>query len=146
VISAWLSAHRDLDPSGEHEQARRQALADLEKTYERITQAETIAAREHNESSLSLIARTVLLLDSRPPSAVARTVMILYYVSLAWVVLWVAAAFLFGLGVAVTDPSGSFGERLAFSFGITVLCLAVGLAPALLLFLLYRMSTGRFST
>lgn len=143
VISSWLDAHRALDMAGEHPDARRRALDDLERAYTLVRAAELAVERQHEAWTFKPLIAAAFLIDARPASALSKTLQILYYVSLAWACLWLAAALMFGLGIAFTDTSGSFGEQLAFSFGITLLCLAVGLVPSLILFLIFRASTSR---
>ena len=81
---------------------------------------------------------SVLLWNASPSTRTAQAVRILYYVSLGWLALWLAAAILFGLAIAFTNTGESFGYRLSLSIGITVLCLFIGLTPALVLRLIYQ--------
>ncbi|HZO66300.1 MAG TPA: hypothetical protein VFB74_14965 [Kribbellaceae bacterium] len=139
VIKAWLDAHQALAPSAENSEARHRALADLESTYDMLATTEERAKHDSEALRIMPLLKAALLLNSTPPSIPARLVLIVYYVSLGWFVLWVAAAVLFGVGVAaMDDPASALAEQLAFAFGITVLSLAIGLAPALLLYLIYR--------
>ena len=139
VIKAWLDAHQALAPSAEHSAARRRALADLESTYELLATTEERAKHDSDTLRIVPLMKAALMLNSTPSSVPARIVLTIYYVSLVWLVLWVAAAVLFGVGIAAMDtPANTLAEQLAFAFGITVLSLAVGVAPSLLLYLIYR--------
>lgn len=139
VITSVLDVYR-IDPTRGQEQ--QQLMKDLDEAYRQMYAVEEAAKRETSGAGMTPLARAVLLLDRRPSTAAARAVQALYYVSLAWVLLWLAAAVLFGLGIAFTDTQDSFGVRFAMSLGITVLALAIGLAPAFVLYLVVRMSTG----
>lgn len=136
LITSMLDAYRG-DPTRSHAVEEEQLLADLAEAYRRLTAAEA-TARPRRGRDVSATAATLLLLDRRATSAAAKVFQVLYYLSLAWALLWLAAAVLFGLAIAFGDDQGSFGVRLASSFGVTVLALAVGLAPSLVLLLLAR--------
>jgi hypothetical protein len=126
--------------------ARDRALADLDRAYALIAWTQEAARREQGVSGFGALVNTIFLLDTHPSSAVAKTVRVLYYVSLAWVALWVAAALMFGVAGAaleIPETSSSLALRLAIAFGISVLCLAVGLSPALVLYLIDRSTTTR---
>jgi hypothetical protein len=141
VITSVLEAYR-ADPSGDHGQQEQQLMRDLSEAYRQMYAVEA-AHREGSGGGITALARAVLLLDRQPSTATARAVQALYYVSLAWVLLWLAGAILFGLGIAFAESQDSFGVQFAMSLGITVLALAIGLAPALVLHLIFRMSGGR---
>lgn len=139
VITSVLDVYRN-DPTRGQEQ--QQLMKDLDEAYRQMYAVQEAAKRETSGAGMAPLARAVLLLDRRPSTATARAVQALYYVSLAWVLLWLAAAVLFGLGIAFMETQDSFGLRFATSLGITVLALAIGLAPALFLYLVVRMSGG----
>ena len=137
VITSVLEVYRN-DPT--RVQERQQLMKDLDEAYRKMYAVEEAAKRGRDGAGIVPLARSLLLLDRRPSTVTARVAQALYYVSLAWVLLWLAAAVLFGLAIAFTDTQGSFGVRFVMSLGITVLALAIGLAPALVLYLVVRMS------
>ena len=143
VITSVLDAYRN-DPGHDHSQEVQRLMTDLGDAYAQMHAAEEAATRERQGGGTESVARAILLLDRRPSTVTAWVLQALYYLSLAWVLLWLAAAVLFGASIAFAGED-SFGVRLAMSFGITVLALAIGLAPALVLYLLVRMS-GSAST
>ena len=136
VITTMLDIYRN-DPARGREQ--QQLMKDLDEAYRHMYSAQQATIRQASGGGLAPVGRAVLLLDRRPTTATAKVAWALYYLSLAWVLLWLAAALMFGLGIAFLDTPDSFGLRLAMSFGITVLALAIGLAPAVALHLLARM-------
>jgi hypothetical protein len=137
VITSVLEVYRN-DPTRAEE--RQQPMKDLDDAYRQMYAVEEATKRERAGAGIAPLARSVLLLDRRPSTVAARVAQVLYYVSLSWVLLWLAAAVLFGLGIAFTETQDSFGVRFVMSLGITVLALAIGLAPALVLYLVVRMS------
>lgn len=141
VIISVLGAYA-ADPTGAHAEAKDQLFADLHDAYQQVRGAEQAARREDGRDGLTDLTRTVLLLDSRPSTLPARVAQVVYYLSLAWTLLWLAAAIMFGLIGAVAQTEETFGTRLATSFGITVLALAIGLAPAVVLHLVARLAAG----
>jgi hypothetical protein len=143
VIISMLDAYRD-DPTRARE--REQLMKELDGAYQQMHAGREAATQGSNGLDLGSLAREVLLLDRRPRGIVSGTVQALYYVSLAWVLLWLAASVLFGLGIALMESPESFGTQLATSLGITLLGLAIGLAPAFVLHLLARMSSGAPTT
>jgi hypothetical protein len=143
VITAVLEAYRD-DPT--RGQERQQLMKDLDEAYRQMYAVEKAARRDGGGARMTPLARTVLMLDRRPSTVPAKIVQGLYYVSLAWVLLWLAAAVLFGFAIAFAESQDSFGVRVATSLGITVLSLVIGLAPALVLYLVARMSGGAPTT
>lgn len=141
VITSVLDVYPS-DPAHDHDEAKEQLLRDLDAAYQELRLATQTARREKTGGGVASLTRTVLLLDLPASTVVARAAMVLYYLSLAWTLLWLAAAVMFGLGIAFMDSEDSFGSRLAASFGITVLALAIGLAPAVVLHLVARMAAG----
>lgn len=140
MITSMLDAYAG-DPSRNHDEVKQQLLQDLDAAYRQMRGAEEAAQRERTAGGVATLARAVLLLDLPASTIVARAALALYYLSLAWTLLWLAAAVMFGLIIAL-DTQGSFGSRLASSLGITVLALAIGLAPAIVLHLVARMAAG----
>ncbi|MGH3451899.1 MAG: hypothetical protein ACRDQW_14510 [Haloechinothrix sp.] len=59
-----------------------------------------------------------------------------YYLSLAWLLLWVSAAVMIALAVTsgTGGSSGSLLSNAAMGFGLFVLALAIGGAPPLLFY------------
>lgn len=141
VITSVLDAYT-ADPTGAHAEARDQLFADLRDAYQQVRGAEQAAQREADLDGATDLTRAVLLLDSRPATLLARVAQVVYYLSLAWALLWLAAAMMFGLVGAVAETEETLGTRLATSFGITVLALAIGLAPAVVLHLVARLAAG----
>jgi hypothetical protein len=141
VITSVLDAYT-ADPTGTHAEARDQLFADLRDAYQQVRGAEQAAQREADRDGATDLTRAVLLLDSRPATLLARVAQVVYYLSLAWALLWLAAAMMFGLVGAVAETEETLGTRLATSFGITVLALAIGLAPAVVLHLVARLAAG----
>jgi hypothetical protein len=139
LITSMLDAYGD-DPTRAAERER--LMSELDQAYQQMQAGREAATRDRGGTGLTPLAREVLLLDRRPVKVLSVAVQALYYVSLAWVLLWLAAAVMFGLGIAVMESQDSFGMRLAMSLGITLLALAIGLAPAVVLHLLARMSAG----
>jgi hypothetical protein len=143
VITSVLDVYRN-DPTRGREQ--QQLMKDLDEAYGQMYAVQEAAKRETSGAGIGPLVRAVLLLDWRPSTATARAVQALYYLSLAWVLLWLAAAVLFGLGIAFMESPDSVGVRFAMSLGITVLALAIGLAPAFVLYLVVRTSGGGSTT
>ena len=141
VITSVLDAYT-ADPTGAHAEARDQLFADLRDAYQQVRGAEQAAQREADRDGATDLTRAVLLLDSRPATLLARVAQVVYYLSLAWALLWLAAAMMFGLVGAVAETEETLGTRLATSFGITVLALAIGLAPAVVLHLVARLAAA----
>lgn len=143
VITSVLEVYRN-SPAGDHDndQEQQRLMNDLDEAYRQMYAVEADAERERSSAEMARLVRAVLMLDRRPSTAMSRAAQALYYVSLAWVLLWLAAAIMFGLAIAFTESPDSFGVRLAMSFGITVLAMAIGLAPTLVLYLVVRMSAG----
>jgi hypothetical protein len=141
VITSVLDVYA-ADPTGAHAAAKEQLFADLHDAYQQVRGAEQAAEREDDRDGLADLARSVLLLDSHPSTLPARVAQVVYYLSLAWTVLWLAAALMFGLVGAVADSEETFGTRIATSFAITVLALAIGLAPAVVLHLVARLAAA----
>jgi hypothetical protein len=141
VITSVLDAY-SADPSGPHAAAKDQLFADLYDAYQQVRGAEQAAQREADRDGATDLTRAVLLLDSRPATLLARVAQVVYYLSLAWALLWLAAAIMFGLIGAVAQTEETLGTRLATSFGITVLALAIGLSPAVVLHLVARLAAG----
>ena len=139
VITSVLDAYRS-DPTHDHDAEQQQLMKDLGEAYRQMYAVEAAAKRDRSGWGMAPLARAVLLLDRRPATTTAGVVQALYYLSLAWVLLWLAAAVLFGSAIAFTETQESFAVRLATSLGFTVLALAIGLAPALVLYLVVRMS------
>jgi hypothetical protein len=141
VIRSVLDAHAG-DANGSHDDTRQMLMADLDAAYREMRVFEEVAQRDEARGRASDLARAVLLMDRQPRTVVARSAYVLYYLSLAWALLWLAAAIMFGLAGAFTDTQESFGTRIATATGITVLALAVGLGPAIVLHLLARLAVG----
>ena len=142
---AVITSVLDVYPNGsthDHDAAKQQLLRDLDVAYQEMRVAEETARREKAGGGAASLTRAVLLLDRQAPTIVSRAALALYYLSLAWTLLWLAAAVMFGLGTAFLESEDSFGARLATSLGITVLALAIGLAPAIVLHLVARMTAG----
>jgi hypothetical protein len=143
VITSVLDVYRN-DPTRGQEQ--QQLMKDLDEAYRQMYAVQEAAKRATGVAGMAPLARAVLLLDRRPSTTAAKVVQALYYVSLAWVLLWLAAAVLFGLLIAFTETQDSLSVRFGMSLGITVLALAIGLAPAFVLHLVVRMSAGAPTT
>lgn len=141
VITSLLDAYAG-DPTRNHDEVKQQLLQDLDAAYRQMRGAEEAAQREQTGGGAEALTRAVLLLDVPASTIVARAALALYYLSLAWTLLWLAAAVMFGLIGAFVDTQDSFGSRLAGSLAITVLALAIGLAPAVVLHLVARMAAG----
>ena len=140
VITSMLDAYAG-DPTRNHDEVKQQLLQDLDVAYRQMRGAEEAAQQEKTGGGVAALTRVVLLLDLPASTIAVKSALALYYLSLAWTLLWLAAAVMFGLIMAL-DTQGSFGSRLASSLGITVLALAIGLAPAVVLHLVARMSAG----
>ena len=126
-----------------------QARADLEHAYAALRGAGVTAPRGGTTDlpAVRRLVEAVLMLHLRPATWPARILGIVYYLSLAWLLLWLAAAVLFGVTIAVLDdPSMSFLSRMGMSAGIFMLCLAIGAAPPLVLYLVYRGFSARPET
>ena len=140
----------------EREPVRRQVLAGLDQAraerarVRRTARAGGVPAPRVGTTDLPAVRRlveAVLMLHLRPATWPARILGIVYYLSLAWLLLWLAAAVLFGVTIAVVDdPSMSFLSRMGMSAGIFMLCLAIGAAPPLVLYLVYRGFSARPET
>jgi hypothetical protein len=141
VIRSVLDAYAD-DPSGRHDDTREMLMADLDAAYRQMHVVEEAAEQDHARGRAADLARTVLLMDHQPRTMVARATWVLYYLSLAWALLWLATAVMFGLVGAFVDTQQSFASRVATAMGITVLALAIGLAPAIVLHLVARLAAG----
>lgn len=141
AITSVLDAYAG-DPTRDHDEAKEQLLRDLDAAYQQMRVAEEAAQRERARGGVASLTRAVLLLDQDASTGVAKAALVLYYVSMAWVLLWLAAAAMFGLAIAFMDTEDSFGARFASSLGITVLSLAIGLAPAVVLHLVARLAAG----
>jgi hypothetical protein len=141
TITSLLAAY-DGDPSGSHEATKEMLRRDLDAAYADLRLAMDGARQDRDRVRSAGLLRAVLLTDRRPRTVVAWVAWVLYYLSLAWALLWLAAAILFGLAGAVGDTGQPFGTRIAFAVGITVLMLAIGLAPAMVLHLLARLAAG----
>jgi hypothetical protein len=118
--------------------------------YAALRRAGGVTAPRGGTTDLPAVRRlveAVLTLHLRPATWPARILGIVYYLSLAWLLLWLAAAVLFGVTIAVVDdPSMSFLSRMGMSAGIFMLCLAIGAAPPLVLYLVYRGFSARPET
>lgn len=133
-IQSWLEAHERFASPEQHEQARARALRDLQQAYLLVDQS--TAAKQQNQPHAARNGfKRLLLLDPKHTTA-ARILGAFYYVSLAWLLLWVSAGILFGGGVAAINPNEPLWVSAATGFGIFVLCLATGVAPALPLYFL----------
>lgn len=133
-IESWLRVHAQLAESAAHGRARDRALADLEKAYAFVDQS-LDSAPQHEPPSVRTVLPRILLLDHPARTRGARVAAALYYFSLAWLVLWLAAGVLFGGAVAVSDSGDvSVLEAGVTSFGLFLLSLAIGLAPVLPLY------------
>ena len=130
-IEGWLRTYQQLASPEQHEQARQRTLADLQQTYARVDQA-LVAVRSHKEplTARSVLAK-VLLLESRPHTTAARVLGALYYVALAWFLLWVSGGILLGLVTPGTSTSDSLLTDVGMALGLFILSLAMGVAPAL---------------
>jgi hypothetical protein len=146
AIQAWLETFEALTGKSEAAPERIRALADLQVAYDLIARTEEETRNERATSTLQVAAEAVLLLDVRSRSRTATILQIVYYVSLVWTTIWLAAALMFGVVIAVSDPEETLSQRVGFSLGISVLCLAIGIAPAFLLNLVYRAANGRHVT
>jgi hypothetical protein len=115
-IESWQRTYQQLASPEQHEQARQRALADLQQTYARVDQT-LVAVRSHREprTARSVVAQ-LLLLESRPHTTAARVLGALYYVALAWFLLWVGAGVLMGL----VAPAISTSESLLADVGIAL--------------------------
>jgi hypothetical protein len=141
VIRSLLDAYAD-DPSGSHDDTRKILMADLDAAYRQMHVVEEATQQDKAGLGAADLARTVLLTNHHPRTIVARATWVLYYLSLAWALLWLATAIMFGLVGAFVDTQQSFASRMATAMGITVLALAIGLAPAVVLHLVARLAAG----
>jgi hypothetical protein len=141
LITSLLDAHGD-DPTTLNEDTKKIMLDDLDAAFREMHALGEAAQQDHDHVTAADLARTVLLLDHQPRTIVAWVAWVLYYLSLAWALLWLAAAIMFGLFGAFADSEQPFGARLATAMGITVLALAVGLAPSIVLHLVARLTAG----
>jgi hypothetical protein len=157
ALEQLLRVYEAAAEPAERETVRRQVLAgleqaraDLEHAYAALRGAGDVTAPRGGTTDLPAVRRlveAVLMLHLRPATWPARILGIVYYVSLAWLLLWLAAAVLFGVTIAVMDdPSMSFLSRMGMSAGIFMLCLAIGAAPPLVLYLVYRGFSARPET
>jgi hypothetical protein len=142
-IEGWLRTYQQLASAEQHEQARQRALTDLEQAYARVDQT-LIAVRNPKEPlTARRVLEKLLLLGSRPQTTAARVLGALYYVALAWFLLWVSAAVLMGLLTPATTTSGSLLSDIGMALGLFILCLAIGVAPALPLYWLAESADRR---
>ncbi|WP_107773690.1 hypothetical protein [Nocardioides sediminis] len=141
TITSMLAAYGD-DTSDSHEATKEMLRRELDAAYAELRLATEDAQQDEDRGRSADLLRAVLLMDHQPGTVVARVAWVLYYLSLAWALLWFAAAILFGLAGAVADSGESFGARMAMAMGITVLALAIGLAPAIVLHLVARLAAG----
>jgi hypothetical protein len=141
VIKSVLDAHAG-EVNGSHDDTREMLMADLDAAYRQMRVFEEVAQRDRAHGRAPDLARAVLLTDHHPRTFVAWSAYVLYYLSLAWALLWLATAIMFGLIGAFADTQESFGTRIATATGITVLALAIGLGPAIVLHLLARLAVG----
>jgi hypothetical protein len=133
-IEGWLRTHQQLASPEQHEQARQRALADLQQAYARVDQS-LAALRSHKEP---LTARSVLvkllLLESRPHTTAATVLGVLYYVALAWFLLFVSGGVLISLMSTATNTSDSLLADVGMALGLFLISLTIGVAPALPLY------------
>ncbi len=141
-IRTWLDAHQQIASPQAHEQARAQALSDLERAYVRVEQARDAVGRRSEPFSVRRGLKRLLLLDSMHTTS-AKIWGVVYYLSLAWLLVFGTFGLMIGLLSPFTGSSGSLlGEVLA-GLGLSVFALAIGVAPTLPLHWLVVAADGR---
>jgi hypothetical protein len=113
-------------------EARQRALTDLHRAYAVVDQ--TLAAVQAPKQPVNVqhvLSRLLLLQPLRTKTA--KILRIVFNLSLAWLLFWVSAAVLFGAGIAASSTNSLLADAF-MGLGIFVLCLAIGVAPALPLY------------
>jgi hypothetical protein len=131
-IEDWLRAYQQLASPEMQAEARQRALTDLHRAYAVVDQ--TLAAVQTPKQPVNVrhvLSRLLLLQPLRTKTA--KILRIVFYLSLAWLLLWVSAAVLFGAGIAASSTDSLLADAFV-GLGIFVLCLAIGVAPALPLY------------
>ncbi len=141
-IRTWLDAHRQIASPQAHEQARAQALSDLERAYVRVEQARDAVGKGGEPFSVRRGVERLLLLDSMHTTS-AKIWGAFYYLSLAWLLIFGT----FGLMIGVISPfsgsSGSVAGDVLTGLALSVFALAIGVAPTLPLHWLVVAADGR---
>jgi len=142
-IEDWLRTYQQVASPEQHEQARQRALSELQQTYARVDQT-LVAVRSHKQplTARSVLAK-LLLLESRPHTTAAKVLGALYYVALAWLLLWVSSGVFLGLVSPSTTTSESLLTEVGLALGFFFFCLAIGVAPALPLYWLAVLADRR---
>ena len=89
VIEAWVKAYRLVEPDADKPQVWSRAENDLERAYTRLTESLNVSRGVESRATFGEILR-VLLLIRRLQGSPAKAMRILYYVSLAFVAIWVS--------------------------------------------------------
>ncbi|HZC98649.1 MAG TPA: hypothetical protein VFA46_00140 [Actinomycetes bacterium] len=133
-IEDWLRTYQQLASPEQHEQARQRALTDLQQTYAHVDQALVAVRSPRQPVAVRSVFAKLLLLRSRPRTTAARVLGVLYYVALAWFLLWVSFGVLMGLLTPATSTSQSLLTDIGMALGLFLLALTIGVAPALPLY------------
>ena len=131
MIESWLRAYREVATPEEYEVARRDAREQLLEARALIDEVATAAPPSRGgPGGRELIAR--LLLRDAIATRANRIAGVLYYLSLAWLLLFVTTGSL--LAAAAGAGSDALLEAVGYGLAIFAMSLAVGLAPVLPLY------------
>jgi hypothetical protein len=103
-LDAWLRIHREVAPKEDHDQVRIQTRQDLERVYSAFAEASIPLPSEGEPITLGRVVGTALLVG-RAERTAAKVARALYWLALAWAVLWAAA----GTSVTLEEESSPGG-------------------------------------
>ena len=101
VIEAWVKAYRLVVPDAAKPEVWSRAENDLERAYVRLTESLNVSRGVETRATFVEIFKVLLLIRPLQGSP-AKVMRILYYVSLAFVAIWVSWMSV----AAITQPSG----------------------------------------
>ncbi|HUR84874.1 MAG TPA: hypothetical protein VMY78_05975 [Solirubrobacteraceae bacterium] len=142
MIENWLRAYREVATPEEYEAARRDAREQLLEARALIDEVADTAPPDRDRSGWQELVVRLALRDAMTTRS-TRIVGVLYYVSLAWLLLVVTTGSLLAASAGASSDSvlGAAGYGLA----IFAMSIAVGLAPVLPLYA-WLSSAGRAGT